>query len=140
MSVCVCAQRLHIHTHSRSIILTSSAHLEARPSLPLPQQNTFSQPENPSAHLLEGASPSSPTETAETVDTVETVETVKTAETVTTVETVTTDNTIVMECGRLASFADGSVTVQMGNLVVLGTAVQKKTEAFYSGRTPLKVH
>jgi hypothetical protein len=126
--------------------LTSSAHLEARPSLPLPQQNTFSQPENPSAHPLEGASPSSPHETAETVDTVETVETVetvKTDETVTTVETVTTgttDNTIVMECGRLASFADGSVTVQMGNLVVLGTAVQKKTEAFYSGRTPLKVH
>jgi hypothetical protein len=28
---------------------------------------------------------------------------------------------------------------QMGNLVVLGTAVQKKIEAFYSGRTPLKV-
>jgi hypothetical protein len=28
---------------------------------------------------------------------------------------------------------------QMGNLVVLGTAVQKKIEAFYSGLTPLKV-
>ena len=27
----------------------------------------------------------------------------------------------------------------MGNLVVLGTAVQKRMEAFYSGRTPLKV-
>ena len=48
-------------------------------------------------------------------------------------------DTIVMEVGKLARLADGSATVQMGNLVVLGTAVQKKMEAFYSGRTPLTV-
>lgn len=48
-------------------------------------------------------------------------------------------DTIVMECGKLARLANGAATVQMGNLVVLGTAVQKKLEAFYSGRTPLKV-
>ena len=57
----------------------------------------------------------------------------------TTVDLSPDPDAIVMECGKLARLADGAATVQMGNLVVLGTAVQKKMEAFYSGRTPLKV-
>ena len=93
-------------------------------------------------------------------------------------------NTVVIECGGLARQADGAASVRMGDLVILGTAVQRRytpgnvrasymcvktraqsasrlqdtrvvwsmwhawncvrvklyrVEAFYAGRTPLKV-
>lgn len=35
-------------------------------------------------------------------------------------------NTVVIECGGLARQADGAASVRMGDLVILGTAVQRR--------------
>ncbi|EKX33328.1 hypothetical protein GUITHDRAFT_120492 [Guillardia theta CCMP2712] len=48
-------------------------------------------------------------------------------------------SSLVLESGNLARLADGSAFVQMGNLSILGTAMRRRMEAFYSRRKPLLV-
>eukprot|EP00960_Hanusia_phi_P047491 758426-Hanusia_phi.AAC.1 len=49
------------------------------------------------------------------------------------------DRSLVFESGHLARLADGSAFVQIGNLSILGTAMRRRIEAFYSRRRPLLV-